>query len=155
MLVKGLHDARTVAFADVSAAKQPEFTSSLSLAKTKFPVSDYSRQQQLMQSGGKMGDILQTCIPSTQSSEAPVLYTCTGPVHSLSLLSNSTQPVIGSSNTAMGIDPVISQVLLAQQLPPLPKFTGEGSDGELGVATFEDWLEHFESILVGLLRPNL
>ena len=41
------------------------------------------------------------------------------------------------------IDPVTS-VLLAQQLPPLPKFSGEGNDGELGVDTFEDWLERFE-----------
>jgi len=46
-----------------------------------------------------VGDILQKCIPSTQSSEAPVLYT--GLVYSLS---SGIQPVTGSSNTAMGID---------------------------------------------------
>jgi len=77
-----------------------------------------------------------------------VLYT--SPVCSLSSLSNSTQPVIGSSNTAMGIDPITSQVLLAQQLPPLPKFSGEGNDGELGVGTFEDWLERFELMTITL-----
>jgi len=42
---KSVHDAQIVASADVSTTKQPEFTSSPSLTKTKFPVSDYSRQQ--------------------------------------------------------------------------------------------------------------
>ena len=105
-------------------------------------VSDYSGQQQSVQSGGMVSDILQTCNPSTQSSETPVLHT--GPVCSLPLLPGITQPVISSSNAAVrDIDPVTS-VLLAQQLPPLPKFSGEGNDGELGVDTFEDWLERFE-----------
>jgi len=40
----------------------------------------------------------------------------------------------------MGIDPLTS-VLLAQQMPPLPKFDGEVSDGEHGLITFEDWLK--------------
>ena len=84
-----------------------------------------------MQSGRMVGEILQTCIPSTQSSEAPALYT--GPVCSLSSLSNGTQPdiAIGSSNTAMGIDPVTSQVLLAQQLPLLPMFSGEARESSI------------------------
>ena len=102
-------------------------------------MSDYSGQQQSVQSGGMVSDILQTCNPSTQSSETPVLYT--GPVCSLPLLPGITQPVISSSKAAVrDIDPVTS-VLLAQ---PLPKFSGEGNDGELGVDTFEDWLERFE-----------
>ena len=95
VLVKGLHDARTVAFADVSAAKQPEFTSSLSLAKTKFPVSDYSRLQQLMQSGRVMGDILQ----------APVLYT--GPVRSLSSLSNSFCAAVPDSKSCQSYNEIM------------------------------------------------
>ena len=35
-------------------------------------------------------------------------------------------------------------VMLAQQLPPLPKFSGEMNDGDHGVDTFEEWLERFE-----------
>jgi len=36
-------------------------------------------------------------------------------------------------------------VLLAQQLPPLPRFSGEMNDGrDDGVGTFEEWLERFE-----------
>jgi len=67
VLVKGLHDACTVASADVSMAKQSEFTSSPSLTKTKFPVTDYFRQQQLMQSERVMGEIFQSDMYSFHS----------------------------------------------------------------------------------------
>ena len=47
----------------------------------------------------------------------------------------------------------LSQVLLAQQLPPLPKYTGvEQSKGE----TFQDWLEQFELVAsLWTRRPSL
>ena len=38
----------------------------------------------------------------------------------------------------------ITAALLAQQLPPLPKFSGERNDGDM--ETFQDWLEQFEMI---------
>ena len=38
----------------------------------------------------------------------------------------------------------VTTALLAQQLPPLPKFSGEINDGD--VDTFQDWLEQFEMI---------
>jgi len=45
-------------------------------------------------------------------------------------------------------------VLLAQQLPPLPKFSGEMNDrrdyGDHEVGTFEEWLERFELIATTL-----
>ena len=142
VLVEGFHNTSALSSTNVSTTKQPVCTSSPSITRAQWQVSDYSGQQQSVQSGGMVSDILQTCNPSTQSSETPVLYT--GPVCSLPLLPGITQPVISSSNAAVrDIDPVTS-VLLAQQLPPLPKFSGEGNDGELGVDTFEDWLERFE-----------
>ena len=141
-VVEGFHNTGALSSTNVSTTKQPVCTSSPSITRAQWQVSDYSGQQQSVQSGGMVSDILQTCNPSTQSSETPVLYT--SPVCSLPLLPGITQPVISSSNAAVrDIDPVTS-VLLAQQLPPLPKFSGEGNDGELGVDTFEDWLEHFE-----------
>ena len=36
--------------------------------------------------------------------------------------------------------------LLAQQLPPLPKFSGESSDGESEIKTFQEWLDQFEMV---------
>ena len=38
----------------------------------------------------------------------------------------------------------LSQVLLAQQLPPIPKFSGE--DHSQGAKTFRDWKEQFEMV---------
>ena len=38
----------------------------------------------------------------------------------------------------------VTSALLAQQLPLLPKFSGEVSDGDMD--TFQDWLEQFEMI---------
>ena len=38
----------------------------------------------------------------------------------------------------------ITTALLAQQLPPLPKFSGERNDGDM--ETFQDWLEQFGMI---------
>ena len=40
-------------------------------------------------------------------------------------------------------EPIIA-ALLAQQLPLLPKFSGERNDGDM--ETFQDWLEQFEMI---------
>ena len=45
----------------------------------------------------------------------------------------------------MNVDPLKS-VLLAQNLPPLPKFSGELSDGGFGMDIFQDWLEQFELV---------
>ena len=38
----------------------------------------------------------------------------------------------------------VTSALLAQQLPPLPRFSGEVNDGDMD--TFQDWLERFEMI---------
>ena len=38
----------------------------------------------------------------------------------------------------------VTSALLAQQLPPLPRFSGEVNDGDID--TFQDWLERFEMI---------
>ena len=38
----------------------------------------------------------------------------------------------------------VTSTLLAQQLPPLPKFSGEMNDGDMD--TFQDWFEQFEMI---------
>ena len=35
-------------------------------------------------------------------------------------------------------------MLLTSQIPSLPKYGGEVSDGEHGLIIFEDWLEDFE-----------
>ena len=40
---------------------------------------------------------------------------------------------------------LISSVLLAQQLPPLSKFSGERNDGDMD--TFQEWIEQFEMIV--------
>ena len=45
----------------------------------------------------------------------------------------------------MNVDPLKS-ILLAQNLPPLPKFSGELSDGGFGMDIFQDWLEQFELV---------
>lgn len=36
--------------------------------------------------------------------------------------------------------------LVAQQLPPLPEFSGEPGDGELETETFQQWLDQFEMV---------
>ena len=46
---------------------------------------------------------------------------------------------------SVNVDPLKS-VLLAQNLPPLPKFSGELSDRGCGMDIFQDWLEQFELI---------
>ena len=38
----------------------------------------------------------------------------------------------------------VNSALLAQKLPPLPRFSGEVNDGDMD--TFQDWLEQFEII---------
>ena len=88
-----------------------------------------------------VGENSQTFEPSTRSLDSPVPYT--GLAYTLPSPSGVAQPVSSDSAAPMSIDPMTS-LLLAQQLPPLPKFSGEVSDGELGLSTFEDWLEHFE-----------
>ena len=68
---------------------------------------------------------------------------------SQSLVSGATQSVNNSPAVAANID-LINSVLLAQQLPPLSKFSGESGDGQLmdnlGMDTFQDWLEQFELV---------
>ena len=51
----------------------------------------------------------------------------------------------------VNVDPLKS-VLLSQNLPPLPKFSGELSDG-FGMDAFQDWLEQFELIANVLVGP--
>ena len=45
----------------------------------------------------------------------------------------------------MNVNPLKS-VLLAQNLPPIPKFSGKSSERGFGMDIFQDWLEQFELI---------
>ena len=51
--------------------------------------------------------------------------------------SSTISEIINSDPTATHVD-YFATSLLAQQLPPLPKFSGEVSDGELEINTFSD-----------------
>ena len=74
------------------------------------------------------------------------------------------QPLVRTSSTFINGDPTANHVdhfataLLAQQLPPLPKFSGESSDGKSEIKTFKSgwtslrWLLMF---VIGLFRPDL
>ena len=57
-------------------------------------------------------------------------------------------PVEMTRGSADNILPVcgesIPSVLMAQQLPPLSKFSGEINDGDMD--TFQEWIEQFEMI---------
>ena len=59
-------------------------------------------------------------------------------------LSGLHSPLYGARQL-VNVDPLKS-VLLAQNLPPLPKFSGELSDGGFGMDIFQDWLEQFELV---------
>jgi len=54
--------------------------------------------------------------------------------------------VLSSYVLALNVDELIS-VLLAQQLPPLPKYSGESDDKESVIGTFHEWLEQFKMII--------
>ena len=62
------------------------------------------------------------------SPESPVPITGLSGLHS---------PLYGATQL-VNVDPLKS-VLLAQNLPPLPKFSGELSDGGFGMDIFQDW----------------
>ena len=59
--------------------------------------------------------------------------------------SSTISEIINSDPTATHVDH-FATALLAQQLPPLPKFSGESSDGELEITTFQEWLDQFEMV---------
>ena len=59
-------------------------------------------------------------------------------------LSGLHSPLYGATQL-VNVDPLKS-ILLAQNLPPLPKFSGELSDGGFGMDIFQDWLEQFELV---------
>ena len=59
-------------------------------------------------------------------------------------LSGLHSPLYGATQL-VNVDPLKS-VLLAQNLPPLPKFSGELSDGGFDMDIFQDWLEQFELV---------
>ena len=73
------------------------------------------------------------------------------PTHSAEALIYTDAPSsqLGATQPTINIDSV-SSVLLAQQLPPLSKFSGEVNDGDLGVSMFEEWLERFELMATAL-----
>ena len=50
-----------------------------------------------------------------------------------------------SPGQSANVDPLKS-VLLLQNLPPLPKFSGKLRDGGCGMDIFQDWLEQFQLI---------
>ena len=79
--------------------------------------------------------IPESFVPLDCSPESPV------PTRGLSGLHS---PLYGVTQLG-SVDPLKS-VLLAQNLPPLPKFSGESSDGGFGMDIFQDWLEQFEFI---------
>ena len=66
VLVERFHNTSALSSTNVSTTKQPVCTSSPSITRAQWQVSDYSGQQQSVQSGGMVSDILQTCNPSTQ-----------------------------------------------------------------------------------------
>ena len=59
--------------------------------------------------------------------------------------SSTISEIINSDPTATCVDHFAS-ALLAQQLPPLPKFSGESSDRKLEIKTFQEWLDQFEMV---------
>ena len=83
-----------------------------------------------------------TILPRTESSERPgEKATSSGTVSSEQPSTSEPSQEKRSTPAVRASD--ISQALLAQQLPPLPKYTGEDqSQGE----TFRDWLEQFELV---------
>ena len=70
------------------------------------------------------------------------------PLHKSLAKESSVSGVVVSERTMSkraSIEPdQLSQVLLAQQLPPIPKFSGE--DRSQGAETFRDWKEQFEMV---------
>ena len=61
------------------------------------------------------------------------------------LVRSTSNDAINRNPSAVHVDQITS-ALLAQQLPPLPKFSGESDDGKFGTDTFQEWLERFEMI---------
>ena len=59
--------------------------------------------------------------------------------------SSKISEIINSDPTTTHVD-YFATALLAQQLPPLPKFSGESSDGESEIKTFQEWLDQFEMV---------
>ena len=55
---------------------------------------------------------------------------------------STSSDTINRNPSVVHVDQITS-ALLAQQLPPLPKFSGESDDG---TDTFQEWLERFEMI---------
>ena len=70
-------------------------------------------------------------VPSNVKCDQPLVRT-----------SSTISEIINSDHTATHVDH-FATALLAQQLPPLPKFSGESSDGELEIKTFQEWLDQF------------
>ena len=90
----------------------------------------------------------------THSSNSKSLHQTAESFISLNCSPESPVPTRGSScldslvyspAQSVNVDPLKS-VLLAQYLPPLPKFSGELSDEGCGMDIFQDWLEQFELI---------
>ena len=67
-------------------------------------------------------------VPSNVKCDQPLVRT-----------SSAINEIINSDPTVTHIDH-FATALLAQQLPSLPKFSGESSDGDLEIKTFQEWL---------------
>ncbi len=76
---------------------------------------------------------------SMSAKEPPA--TCGGEETSL-----APQSKTADSTSLSPLDP-LSSVLLAQQLPPMPNFTGDALDGE---ERFDEWMERFKIVSVAL-----
>ena len=133
--------------ANLSKNKQTERPSLLQTTRrVQWQDLDCSRKQ--IEPTGMVSENSQTFEPSTHSLDSPVPYAglaYTLPLPTIWCFTTSSS----DSAVPVSIDPMTS-VLLAQQLPPLPKFSGEVNDGELGLSTYEDWLEHFELMATSL-----
>ena len=71
-------------------------------------------------------------VPSEVQGDQPLVRTTVG-------------EVVDSNPITTHVDH-FATALLAQQLPPLPKFSGESGEGELETETFQEWLDQFEMV---------
>ena len=87
-------------------------------------------------------------VPVSSASEPIIPVTPTsGPV-TCTPSALPVTPIPGESTTPVDTSPsvTLSAALLAQQLPPLSKFSGEFGQPGVEVETFQEWLEQFELV---------
>ena len=117
----------------------------------------HERVSETVGSGLDVGNIAQDTLGPSLShvlcekhcDQSAVNKTTVGSGHAPVFVDQSIMHVAGETvnagSTTTHIDQ-LSSVLLAQQLPPLPKFSGESDGRESVIGTFQEWLEQFEMI---------